>query len=192
MVKQGKKIISTCSNCNDTDPQKIPYTKVIELNGRRTTEKKVKVTRRPTVVKELFRSFSCIDVHDHYRQGILGLERHWHTTVWWHRLLATILGVIFTDSFFAYRMDHRKANGNMETTMMSYEDFLGELCHSMINNNYNATTLYSDTRSSKRKASDIASSPLLVSFIVTEALIGLMGVFSYRSFQLTLSDLSSN
>ena len=76
--------------------------------------------------------------------------------------------------------------------MMSYEDFLGELCHSMINNNYNATTLYSDTRSSKRKASDIASSPLLVSFIVTEALIGLMGVFSYRSFQLTLSDLSSN
>lgn len=79
MVKQGKKIISTFSNGNETDPQRIAYTKVVEQNGLRMGEKRFKVTNRPTVVKELFRSFSCIDVHDHYRQGILGFERHWQT-----------------------------------------------------------------------------------------------------------------
>lgn len=58
-------------------------------------------------------------------------------------------------------MDYRNAH-LLETDMMSYEDFLGELCYSMIHNNYNATTMYTDTRSLKRKANDLTYSPAVV------------------------------
>jgi hypothetical protein len=74
-----------------------------------------------------------IDVHDHYRQGTLGLERHWKTYTWWHKLFCTIAGVVYTDCYFAYRYDFLSA-GVEHREMLEYEEFLGELATSMIFN----------------------------------------------------------
>lgn len=37
---------------------------------------------RPMVVKDYFDAFPIIDIHDHYRQGTLAIERKWHTETW--------------------------------------------------------------------------------------------------------------
>lgn len=60
--------------------------------------------------EDMYENFSAIDVHDHYRRGILQLEHHWRTTKWWHRLLTTVLGVIFTHYYFVYRHEFQKFN----------------------------------------------------------------------------------
>lgn len=61
---------------------------------------------RPKVVKDYFDNANAVDVHNHHRQGALDLESAWHTKNWAHRLFATLLGVMTTDSFLAYRHFH--------------------------------------------------------------------------------------
>lgn len=134
MTKKGKRIISTCSNGLPGKPYVKTRTKVVESpEGVRESTKYDVVTERSQVFEELFRSFSVIDVHDHYRQGILELERHWKTNVWWHRFFITILGIVYTDCFFAYRKDFL-AYGDIRREFLEYEDFLDQLSSSMIFN----------------------------------------------------------
>lgn len=67
----------------------------------------------PMVVKEYFTAFPIIDIHDHYRQGTLVIERRWLTTTWWHRLFGTIWGQIVANAYFAYRLEYRLAQNNI-------------------------------------------------------------------------------
>jgi len=57
---------------------------------------------RPNVVEKYFSNANAIDVHDHYRQGGLALERSWRTHTWWHRVFATLLGMCETDAYLAF------------------------------------------------------------------------------------------
>jgi len=135
MTKVGKRIISTCSNGRPSQYEHIvERSRVIEVDRALQAESYSKHTPQSEVVEELFRCFSVIDVHVHYRQGTLALERHWKTYCWRHRLFCTIVGVVYTDSFFAYRQDFL-SSGADTTTMMGYETFLGTLASSMIFNN---------------------------------------------------------
>jgi hypothetical protein len=72
--------------------------------GEEVTERYSIEIPRPQMLQTLFDGFSQIDIHDHMRQGSLCLEESWRTKNWVHRIFASILGVIVTDCFFAYRM----------------------------------------------------------------------------------------
>ena len=39
---------------------------------------------------KFFQYYGTIDVHDHYRQGSLALERHWITRKWFHSFFRTM------------------------------------------------------------------------------------------------------
>lgn len=61
---------------------------------------------RPAVVQQYFDAADAIDVHNHFRQGGVRLEHHWHTHTWWHRNFATLLGMCETDAFLAFTHFH--------------------------------------------------------------------------------------
>lgn len=89
---------------------------------------------RPQAIEMFFSCFSNIDVHDHYRQGSLALEKNWNTKTWWHRLFATIFGMICTDAFLAYRLETRNRQMGGEVGLICYKDFLHRLAYQLIHN----------------------------------------------------------
>ncbi len=108
-MKVLKKIISTTSTTHEGTPHMKRGIQEIDHNGV-TAKKCIKIPiDRPKVVQQLFDSFSAIDVHDHYRQGILHFEDRWPTKDWRRRFLATWLGMILTDAFLAYVFDCKNA-----------------------------------------------------------------------------------
>lgn len=89
---------------------------------------------RPQAIEMFFSCFSNIDVHDHYRQGSLALERNWNTKTWWHRLFATLFGMVRTDAFLAYRLETRNRQMGGEVGLNSYKYFLHRLAYQLIHN----------------------------------------------------------
>ena len=89
---------------------------------------------RPQAIEMFFSCFSNIDVHDHYRQGSLALERNWNTKTWWHRLFATLFGMVCTDAFLAYRLETRNRQMGGEVGLNCYKDFLHRLAYQLIYN----------------------------------------------------------
>lgn len=100
--KVMKKVISTCGNTLPGKAHVVKRSKVIDKDGKWETKTYTKSTNRPQVIVDLFEHFSAIDVHDHYRQGILECERNFPTKTWWIRIFTTIMGMIYTDCYFAY------------------------------------------------------------------------------------------
>ena len=131
VTKVAKCIISTTGHCLPGDEHVVKRHRRVLENGLWATEMRIKRTARPSVVSRMFDVFSVIDIHDHYRQGTLGLEFSWKTDRWWHRLFATIFGIILTDCFFAYRRDYSAIHGNVNK-MLCYEDFLEVITHTLI------------------------------------------------------------
>lgn len=60
------------------------------------------------------------------------MEEVWKTQTWWHRILATILGIIFTDCYLAYKHNELKYHRDV----LTYDTFLGQLAYVMIFNPY--------------------------------------------------------
>jgi Transposase IS4 len=89
---------------------------------------------RPQAIEMFFSCFSNIDVHDHYRQGSLALEKNWNTKTWWHRLFATLFGMVCTDAFLAYRLETRNRQMGGEVGLLCYKDFLHRLAYQLIHN----------------------------------------------------------
>ena len=58
------------------------------------------------------------------------LEEVWKTLTWWHRIVATILGIIFTDCYLAYRNNELK----YQRDVLEFDEFLGRLAHQLIFN----------------------------------------------------------
>ncbi len=80
------------------------------------------------IVSTYFDAFPAVDISDHYRQGILGIETNWVTKKFYIRLFSTILGVIFTNAYLAYKFE----NNNKDA--LDFRAFLGKLAYSLINN----------------------------------------------------------
>jgi hypothetical protein len=79
--------------------------KIVETDGRRETEHFKVPHKRSAMIEMLFDSFSAVDVANHNRQGTLAFERHWCTHCWWHRVLATILGICVNDAYCIMKLD---------------------------------------------------------------------------------------
>ena len=90
---------------------------------------------RPQAIEMFFSCFSNIDVHDHYRQGSLAMERNWNTQTWWHRLLGTLFGMICTDAFLGYRLEFRNRQMGGEVGILPFKDFLHRLAYQLTHNN---------------------------------------------------------
>jgi hypothetical protein len=94
-----------------------------------------KVVKRPNIVAEYFDAFPTIDIHDHYRQGTLELERHWLTKTWWVRLFTTLYGVIIVNCFFLARLEYRSNPLNTGREQPpDFIDFAGKLAYALIFN----------------------------------------------------------
>ena len=146
--KTCKRIISTCSNGGKSVRDfVVERTRVIRIDDTLGVEHYEKVIEQPNVAALMFSGFSAVDVHDHYRQGTLELERHYKTESWWHRLLCTILGITYTDSYFAYCHDYEGApRGNKK--MLSYREFLQSVAIDMIKNHFRHSPPATNTRTS--------------------------------------------
>ena len=95
----------------------------------------VVIYKHVEMIRKFFQYFSAIDVNDHLRQGTLNLHTHWHTNTWWHRLHGTLLGMIITDSYLAYKIEFSEYFQNEdEGEMMSFMDFVDRLAHDLIFN----------------------------------------------------------
>ncbi|DBA00695.1 TPA: LOW QUALITY PROTEIN: hypothetical protein N0F65_003624 [Lagenidium giganteum] len=97
------------------------------------TSKTVRFTlqvRRPHMVEKVFAAFSAVDVHNHYRQGSLSMEKGWPTKTWWHRVFGSVFGMIITDAFMAYKHE------NVHTDSDSFGEFLSKLAWQQIFNEY--------------------------------------------------------
>ena len=56
----------------------------------------------PHAVKLYYACASAVDTNNLYRQFLLNLEDSWGTHCWWHRLFATIWGMILINAFLAF------------------------------------------------------------------------------------------
>jgi hypothetical protein len=130
---KGKMIISNCSTLKEGEPAKKKRHRKVEVDGRKECRIFFKEVRRPQMVQDVFKCFSAIDVHDHYRQGSLKLEVSWKTTKWWHRVFCTLFGMTITDAFLASRYDYTN-NIRASAPHIDFTTFLDKLCHLMINN----------------------------------------------------------
>ena len=132
--KKAKTIISSCGTTNPGNPSVRPRHKIAKdpESGEVKTITYTKSVQRPQMIELFFKYFSTIDVHDHFRQGSLGMERSWHTHSWWHRLFSTLFGMTVVDAFLGYRYESLEAHGSpMELT-----EFIGKLAHQLIFNDF--------------------------------------------------------
>lgn len=82
----------------------------------------------PSAIQFYYRSANAVDVHNHLRQGSLGMERGLHTHSAGFRMLSTVLGIIITDAFRAY--EHLTPAGH---ECVGFKDFYASLSRDLIN-----------------------------------------------------------
>ena len=85
---------------------------------------------RPQLVQDYHEAANAIDVHNHYRQSGLALETGWKTKTWWHRTLATILGMIEVDAFLAYK--------HFKDKDIEHSHFTGMIIDELVFNHYDS------------------------------------------------------
>lgn len=84
-----------------------------------------KEVMQPEVIEDFYKRFAVIDVNDHLRQGILGIERQWYTKHWWMRIFQTILGVVVTSCYLAHKLENPSEH-------MEFIPFVNLLCSELI------------------------------------------------------------
>ena len=70
------------------------------------TEVYNKTVKRKKVVESYFDAASIIDINNHMHQGGLALEAAWRTQSWACRVVATVLGIVETDTYLLYKKFH--------------------------------------------------------------------------------------
>ena len=90
-----------------------------------------KTIPRPLIVEKFLEFFSAIDVHDHYRQCSLAIEREWITHTWWHRTFGTIFGICVVDAYLAYRYESDK-DFLASTEVVDFATFMDLLAHQLM------------------------------------------------------------
>ena len=142
--RKRKHFVSTCGTTNEAEPCRKKRYRVSRDGIVETIYKEVK---RQQLVQLYFDGAPSVDIHNHYRQGGLALEQVWGTQLWWHRVFSTLLGIIETNSFLAYR--HFKPDSGDVT----HRQFVVTLSKALINNPYAVHgRQYSGRRSSTEEA----------------------------------------
>ena len=149
--KKPKTIICNRYTAHPGIPSERLRHRIDVVDGIPTTVQYTKMIPRPLIVEKFFELFSSIDVHDHYRQGSLAIEREWITHTWWHRTFGTIFGICVVDAYLAYRYESDK-DVLASTDVVDFTTFMDLLAHQLIHNIY---VPYSATL--RRRSDDSAS-----------------------------------
>jgi hypothetical protein len=80
-----------------------------------------------------FRVCNRVDMHNHARQSLLALEKHWLTMTGYFRIITTIYGICITDAWKAYRYHLNKKHRHKD---MEMKDFASALAHDMLYNDF--------------------------------------------------------
>jgi hypothetical protein len=86
---------------------------------------------RPDIMGRYFRVCNRVDMHNHARQSLLALEKHWVTMTGYFRIITTIFGICVTDCWKAYRYHLNKQHRHKD---MEMKDFASALAHDMLYN----------------------------------------------------------
>lgn len=82
---------------------------------------------RPKIVETYFDGAPSIDIHNHIRQSGLALEQVWKTHKWTHRIFASLLGVIETNTFLAFnyfiKPENEKLDHDTFTTNLNFATY---------------------------------------------------------------------
>jgi hypothetical protein len=100
-TKHGNKYLAARRGTTlPADPFVVTRYKVNRDTG--LVEKRQRSTARNQLLANYFDHAAAIDIHNHLRQGGLGLEKSWISQDWVKRILATLLGIIEVDAFLAF------------------------------------------------------------------------------------------
>jgi len=145
--KTIKTVISTAGHTSEGTKAIRTRHRVVYNPETRTSEQIVTKYEVPRnyIIQKFFEALPAVDINDHYRQGILAMETNWNTKKYHIRVFATLLGVIFTNAFLAFKTE-KGPNFSMD-----YRTFLGKLAHSLIFN----TFLNNDHQLRARGASEV-------------------------------------
>jgi len=86
-------------NVGSTVPTCYYETRWIDPNGNTMCRR----VPRPKIIDDYFSHSNAIDKHNHVRQFLLGLEKHWKTEDGYFQIITTIFGICITDAWKAYR-----------------------------------------------------------------------------------------
>ncbi len=155
--KKAKHFITSCSTSLPGTPVIKRRWKILddEVDEKEDTQRSVREHRtlhRTKIVEDYYNCAKTIDVHNHFRQGGLGLEQ-FRKSSWVWRIFFTILGIVETDCFLAYRYIVRDF-------VMSHSDFTTSLALELINNRIDERVLRN--RPAPSSSSSSSSSSLLV------------------------------
>jgi hypothetical protein len=129
-TKMAKTIVASCGNTLPGNPQFVPRSKKVIVDGIFQTARQIKQTAQPTVIENMFKSFSAIDIHNHLRQNLLAIEIYCQTTSWYNKLFSTLLGMIVTNAYYAYQLEF---NGE-PNDICNYQEFCSKLAYQLIFN----------------------------------------------------------
>lgn len=76
-------------------------------------------------------------MHNHARQSLLALEKHWVTLTGYFRIITTIVGICITDAWKAYRYHLNRQHRHKDIEM---KDFASALAYDMLHNDFDSLT----------------------------------------------------
>ena len=131
--RRAKFIVSSCGSTVAAEPSRRKRHRRVVVNNEYETRVSYKEIPRPSLVEEFFRGcFSAIDIHDHYRQGLLEMEQNWATRKWYHRIFTTILGICIVDAFYAHKLEMKQAKKDPK----DFTYFVGRLARQLVFNQF--------------------------------------------------------
>lgn len=145
--KKVHTFVSTCGTTLEGQPAKKKRT---DENGAYI----IKEVPRPHLVEEYFEGAPAVDIHNHIRQSGLALEEVWNTQRWHHRIYASVLGIIETNAFLAFKYFKRDASSK-------HSDFTEALALQLINNPWVAETPVQEEHARIANPANLAN-PILI------------------------------
>ncbi|OQR88090.1 hypothetical protein ACHHYP_07563 [Achlya hypogyna] len=131
---QDRKMLKLITNRGTTIPGsnavRMRHRRVIDDDGFESTLRYALEIKRPHMVEAFYQYFCAIDVHDHLRQGSLAMEMEWLTHKWWHRIVATIFGMVVVDAYLGFHLD----TGGKDQGQDNFISFIDQLAYQLINN----------------------------------------------------------
>ncbi len=131
--RKAKCIVSNCGDSTRGTPSSRRRHRIVdnEESGERETVRYNKVVERPQMIELFFNNFNIIDVHDHFRQGSLAIEKSWKTQSWWHRVFSTVIAMCIVDAYLMYRYESESVD-HSKPKILDFADFRSRLAYQMI------------------------------------------------------------
>ena len=124
---------------------------------------KSRQVERPDCISTYFAHANAIDIHNHYRQGLLGLEQHWRTTNLWFRIACSVIGMTVVDCYLACKHHVPKTFNHR-----SLADFVDSMAYNLVANNF-GKEVSNETCAGGTRTNLISTQPAVFSNLPTQS-----------------------